>query len=125
MMISSKGGILGRQTRRHLKAFYPLKDKFGTDCRLQTKRQYVHATSTQYMSHVITSLPLLGDSKLSSRIYLKTKICFRVFGILNFLFSSSVTNCTLHAQFYNLFLYSFHLKDIRFILFMVYVYGDT
>lgn len=38
MMISSKGGILGRQTRRHLKAFYPLKDKFGTDCRLQTKR---------------------------------------------------------------------------------------
>lgn len=115
MMISSKGGILGRQTRRHLKAFYPLKDKFGTDCRLQTKRQYVHATSTQYMSHVITSLPLLGDSK----------ICFRVFGILNFLFSSSVTNCTLHAQFYNLFLYSFHLKDIRFIFFMVYVYGDT
>lgn len=69
MMISSKGSILGRQTRRHLKAFYPLKDKFGTDCRLQTKRQYVHATSTQYMSHVITSLPLLGDSKLSSRIF--------------------------------------------------------
>lgn len=64
MMISSKGGILGRQTRRHLKAFYPLKDKFGTDCRLQTKRQYVHATSTQYMSHVITSLPLLGDSNI-------------------------------------------------------------